>query len=67
MVYFFTFLFGKRMWVRVGRIWLSKTIFKQNVEIAKVQDRLLKTNQRNFENILFFGPKYVEGLTTSKR
>ena len=59
MCTFFTFPFGKRMWVRGGRLWLSKTIFKPNIKIAKVQDSLLKANERNFENILFFDPKYV--------
>ena len=55
------------MWVRGGRLWLSKTIFKPNIKTAKVQDSLLKTNERNFENILFFDPKYVWALATSKR
>ena len=55
----FTFLSGKWMWVKVGGIWLSKTSSKQNVEIVKVQDSILKTNQWNFENIFLFGPKYL--------
>ena len=58
-MYFFTFLFGKPMWMRVSRLWLSKTFLKSIVDIVKVQDNLLKTNQRHLENILFFGLKYV--------
>ena len=33
----------------------------------KVEVSLLRINQWNFENILFFGPEYPSALTTLKR